>query len=235
MRRAGPLWIVAAVVIATGGCSRTEGTKTPSPEQSGARPGAVGTGGAGANVRSDGEFVQDVAMMNMAEIELSRMALEKATRADVKAFAQQVVDEHGAAGEKLKTAMSEQPIAWPTQLDEKHRKAVEELSTKQGAEFDRGYIDAMIDGHQNLAAKLESRLDVQSVADWKTAAAGRTQTKALPEPKADMRDVQVRPDKSGNDVTMKINQWAADTYPVAQKHLDTAKLLDNAIKRRSTT
>ena len=29
---------------------------------------------------------------------------------------------------------------------------------------------------------------------------------------------------------MKINQWAADTYPVAQKHLDTARTLENATK-----
>ena len=29
----------------------------------------------------------------------------------------------------------------------------------------------MVEGHQDLAAKLESRLDVQSLADWKTAAA----------------------------------------------------------------
>ena len=42
-----------------------------------------------------------------------------------------------------------------------------------------------------------------------------------------MRDVQVRPDKSDNEITMKINQWAADTYPVAQKHLDTARTLEN--------
>ena len=69
--------------------------------------------------------------------------------------------------------------------------------------------------------------------DWKTAAAGRTQNKALPEPAAAMRDVQVRPDKSNNEITMKINQWAADTYPVAQKHLDTARTLENPTKKRT--
>jgi hypothetical protein len=92
----------------------------------------------------------------------------------------------------------------------------------------------MVDGHQDLAAKLESRLDVHSLADWKTAAAGHTQNKALPEPGVALRDVEVRPDKSDNEITMKINQWAADTYPVAQKHLDTARMLDNATKKRAT-
>jgi hypothetical protein len=49
-----------------------------------------------------------------------------------------------------------------------------------------------------------------------------------------MRDVQVRPNKSDTEATMKINQWAADTYPVAQKHLDTARTLETATKKRST-
>jgi len=233
MRRTGlSLVAVAAIALVVGGCSNTEPTKTSG--EPAARPGAVGTGGAGANVKSDDDFVRDVAIKNMAEIELSRMALDKATNAQIKAFAQTLIDDHGAAGNKLKSVVSGQPIEWPAQLDDKHRKTSEELATKQGADFDRDYLKAMIEGHQDFAAKLESRLDVQSLSDWKTAAAGRTDSNALPEPKTAMRDVQVRPDKSGNETTMKINQWAADTYPVAQKHLDAARTLENLTKKRST-
>ena len=170
----------------------------------------------------------------MAEIELSRMALAKATRPDVKAFAQSLIADHAAAGDKLKSAVSEGSIAWPDQLDEDHRKDAGDLAKKQGADFDREYIEAMVHGHQNFAAKLESRLDLQSVEEWKTAAAGRTQNKSMPDPNVAMRDVQVRPAKSDTDMAVKINQWAADTYPVAQKHLDTARTLENATKKRTT-
>ena len=93
---------------------------------------------------------------------------------------------------------------------------------------------AMVEGHQDFAALLESRLDVQSLADWKTAAASRTRGNTLPDPKTEMRDVVVRPLKSDNEATMKINQWAADTFPVAQQHLDAARTLENATKKRST-
>jgi putative membrane protein len=232
MKRTALLWIaVTASVILMSGCSKTEGTKTPSSEQPGARPGAVGTGGAGANVKSDDDFVRDLAIMNMAEIELSRIALDKAASPAIKAFAQKMIDEHGVAGNKLKSVVSGQPIEWPAEIDDKHRKTVDELSKNQGAHFDREYVKAMIDGHQDFTAKLETRLDVQSLADWKTAAAGRTQTKALPDPNTQMRDVQIRPDKSGSEITTRINQWAADTYPVAQQHLDTARTLENGIKK----
>ena len=228
------LWLVTVAAVVIAGCSKTEGTKTPSSEQSGARPPAVGTGGAGADVKSDGDFVHDVAVMNMAEIELSRAAFDKATRPEIKAFAQRMLNDHGAAESTLKGVVSGHPLDWPAQLDETQRKTADELAKKQGADFDREYMKAMVEGHENLAAKLESRLDVQSLAEWKTAAAGRTQSKALPEPKAEMRDVQVRPNKSDSGITMKINQWAADTYPVVQKHLDTARMLETATNKGST-
>ena len=236
MRRTGPMWVTVAITITIviSGCSRKEGTKPPSSAQPAGHSGAVGTGGAGANLTSDDDFVRDIVAKNMAEIEFSRIALDKATNPDIRSFAQTMIDEHGAAGHKLKSVVSGQPIEWPAQLDDKHRKIADELAKKQGANFDRDYVEEMVEGHQDLAAKLESRLDVQSLADWKTAAAGRTHSKALPEPKIAMRDVQVRPNKSDNVVTMRINHWAADTYPVAQKHLDTARTLENATKERST-
>ena len=201
-------------------------------ERAGARAGAVGAGGAGANVRSDADFVRDVAIKNLAGIELSRMALEKATSPQIKTFAQTMIADHGTTLDKLKSAVSGQAIDWPVEPDEKHRKTVGDLAKLQGVDFDRDYLKAMVEAHQDLAAKLESRLDVQSLSDWKTAAAGRTQSKALPEPTTQMRDVQVRPDRADNETTRKINGWAAETYPIAQKHLDTARLLENATKGR---
>ena len=225
MNRCGLLCVaVAAAVI--GGCSKTEVAKS--------EPATVGTGGAGADVRSDDDFVRDVAAKNMAEIELSRLALINATDANIKVFAQQLIADHGAAANKLKNVVAGQSIAWPDHLDDAHRKVADELSKKQGADFEREYLKAMVDGHQDLAAKLESRLDVQSLAEWKTAAAGRTQSQALPEPNAAMRDVAVRPNQGGSEITTKINQWAADTYPIAQKHLDNARALVNEAKKRST-
>lgn len=235
MKRTGLSWVgLIAVTLVVGGCSKTEGTKTRAADQPAGEPAGIGTGGAGANVKSDDEFVRDVAMMNLTEVELSRIALNKAASNDVKLFAQRMVDEHEAAASKLRDVLSGQSIQLPTQLDEKHKEAADDLTKKQGPDFDRDYAKAMVEGHQDLAAKLESRLDVQSVADWKTAAAGRAQGKALPDPKAEMPDVKVRPTASANQMTMKVNQWAADLYPVAHKHLDTARELENATKKRST-
>src|SRR3954470_7870169 len=230
MKRTGLLW-VAVVGVITVGCSRTERSKTATSEH---RPGGAAVGTGGVVVKSDEDFVHDVAIMNMTEIELSRMALTKATSPDVRSFAQRMIDDHGAAGEKLKGVISAYQMQWPSQLDDEHRKTVDELGKKQAGDFDRDYAKAMVHGHQDLVAKLESRLDVETLANWKAAAAGRTQSKEMPEPKAELRDVELRPEKSDLDRTTKISQWAADTYPVTQKHLDTARTLEDATKKRST-
>ena len=85
MGRLGLLRVtVAALGIVCSGCSRTEAPKPASSEPLAGRPGAVGAGGAGANL-TDGDFVRDVALKHMAEVELSRMALDKATDPTVKA------------------------------------------------------------------------------------------------------------------------------------------------------
>ena len=227
MRRRALFRIAAAAIfIAAAACSKTSSEQLE-------RPAAVGAGGAASALKGDGEFVRNVAIKNMAAVELSRLALGKVTTPDIKTFAQQMVDEHSAAGDKLKSAVSGNSLAWPGELDDRHRTIADELGRKQGAEFEDDYLKAMVDSHQDFAATLESRLDVQSLADWKTAAAARTQSQAMPEPNATLRDVRVRPLQSDNDLTRTINQWAADMYPVAQKHLDTARSLRNASKKRA--
>jgi putative membrane protein len=227
MKRTRVLY-VALVAVGLAGCSNTERSTTPESQPQAER--GVGGGGAGANLKGDGEFLHDMATKHIAEIALSRMALEKSVRPDVKAFAQMMIQDHGASDARLKSVVSAQQMAWPTELDEDARETADDLAKQQGPEFDRDYAKAMVEGHQNLAAKLESRLDVTSLAEWKTAVAGRTQHKAMPEPKAEMADVQVRPNHSSDATTTKVNQWAAETYPVVQKHLDTASTLENAIK-----
>ena len=227
------LLAIAIVLVIVGGCSKSDRGKRSS-KQVVQRPAAIGTGGAAGDVKSYSEFVHEIALMNLSEIELSRMALDKSASGDIKSFAQQVINDDEAAGNQLKEIVSGHQIDWPSQLDDKYKGSVDDLAKEQGLDFDRDYAKAMVDGHQNLAALLESRLDVQSLTDWKTAAAGRTDSKALPDPKVEMADVKVRPNQGGDAFTMKINQWAADTYPVVQKHLDSARTLKKGTKKRST-
>ena len=104
MKRTALLWMASsAAILALAGCSNADRGRAPGSEPSADRGAAVGTGGAGANVNSDDEFVRDVAAKNLAEVELSRVALGRSASPEVKAFAQMMVDDHGAAANALKS------------------------------------------------------------------------------------------------------------------------------------
>jgi putative membrane protein len=225
MRRMGVMAMALAAAV-TVGCNNS-GNKT-------ANDATVGTAGRESGVSSgDRDFVRDVATMNMAEIEVSRTALQRAADANVKKFAQMMVDDHTSAGDKMKAVASQHSIELPAQLDDKHRDLSQKLNEKQGLEFDKEYADAMVDDHQKLVDKLESRIDKDTLSKWK-AEYDRKTGDAKARSEAEVKAVAVTAEKSDNPVTQSLNQWAADTYPVAFAHLQAAKDMRDGVRKRST-
>jgi predicted outer membrane protein len=218
MRNAGLAAVALALALSLG-CNRDKASTTN---------GTVGTGGRADNGVSSGDrdFVRDVATMNMAEIELARLATAHAAGADVKQFAQMMVTDHNGAGEKLKMFASQRNIEMPAQLDDKHRDLNKKLSEKQGLEFDRAYADAMVDAHQEFVNKLEWRIDRDTLS--------RATVDNKDGPDARVKATTATAEKSDNPNTLALNEWAAATYPVAYAHLQAAKDMRDGIRKRST-
>jgi putative membrane protein len=219
---------LAMAAMLTAGCSGRNETTTAN--------GTAGTAGTAGRVESnvssgDRDFVKDVSSMNAAEVDLSRVAVDRASSPDVKKFAQMMVDEHTAAGDKLSGVAVQNSIDAPATVDDSHRSLHENLAGKQGLDFDRDYIDAMVDDHQDLVDKLESRIDRDTLSKYKTTADQQTTDK---EPKVEVKAQTVLPEKSDDPVTQRINAWAADTYPAAYAHLQAAKSLKDTLKKRAT-
>jgi putative membrane protein len=233
MKRMGFLSIALATVVAVGcdGNNRKEIAATHTT----ADPAAVGTSGeAGRNkiTDADKDFVNAMTTAGMAEVELGKMATERGTNAEVKKFGQMMVDDHTAAGDKLKRLAAAHNIPVPTALDDKHRDLRDKLAKLQGADFDREYMDAMVEGHEAVANKLESRIDKENLAKWKTETNNQiTGTKAKVRGEA----IAILPETSDNSITISINQWAAETYPTVQAHLVAAKALDKTLDKRTHT
>jgi putative membrane protein len=113
------------------------------------------------------------AQANMAEVELGKLAQQKAMSDDVKKFGQMMVEDHTKALDDLKSAAASKNVTWPTTLDAEHKKLSDKLSKLSGAAFDREYMQAMVDGHKKVAADL--RQESQSGSDSELKAwAGKT-------------------------------------------------------------
>jgi putative membrane protein len=224
MKRLGFLSLVLISALAVG-CNRN-----PESRASNAPGGAVGTAGTTDVPRADKDFVHDVTIANMAELDLARLAADQSTNADVKKFAQMMIDDHTKAGDSLSAVATQHNIEMPTAIDDNHRDVHDKLAQKKGFEFDRDYISRMVDEHQDFVDKLESRIDKENLDKWKSSMGERPGGKTEVKGKAEA----ILPEKSDNPITASVNQWAADTYPVAFAHLQQAKDLDKQLKKRTT-
>ena len=99
----------------------------------------------------DSAWVTKVATGGMAEVELGKIATEKAASDEVKKFGQRMVDDHSKANDELKTLAQNKKFTLPTDIDAKHKAERDRLSKLSGAAFDRAYTQAMVAGHREMA------------------------------------------------------------------------------------
>ncbi len=96
----------------------------------------------------DKEFVKKAAMGSMLEVQLGKIAQEKAASQDVKDFGQRMVNDHSQANDKLKEIAKEIHVSLPKELDKKHQRTIDKLSQLSGEEFDREYMNNMVKDHR---------------------------------------------------------------------------------------
>jgi putative membrane protein len=118
----------------------------------------------------DADFVKEVGLGGMTEVELSRLALKKSTDPAVKKFAQQMVTDHTKANEALKAAASQEGLTPPAELDPSHKQAVDQMHSLSGPAFDQAYKSQMLKDHQETVAKFEKEAADGSTAVQKFAA-----------------------------------------------------------------
>ena len=97
---------------------------------------------------SDSDFVEDAAIGGMAEVELGKLASTKAANAEVKKFGQMMVTDHTAANNQLKELAGKKGWKLPTEVDSSHKATADNLRNLVGADFDKEYVDDMVDDHE---------------------------------------------------------------------------------------
>jgi putative membrane protein len=103
----------------------------------------------------DHSFVMKAAGAGMIEVELGQLALKQANNAEVKQFAQRMVDDHTKANQELTQYAQSKNITHPAGLDDSQKKMVDKMSKLSGAEFDREYMSLMVKDHEKAVALFE--------------------------------------------------------------------------------
>ncbi len=97
----------------------------------------------------DKGFVDKAAAGGMAEVKLGQLAMDKGQSTEVKQFARKMVEDHSKANMELKQIAEKKDIAVPAKLDEKHQAEYDKLAKLNGADFDKEYMRAMAEDHDD--------------------------------------------------------------------------------------
>jgi putative membrane protein len=100
---------------------------------------------------SDQDFVNNAAFGGLFEVESGKIAQKKAANAQVRNFAARMVHDHSEAGNKLKRIVSADGGTVPNELDRQHQQELQQLTSQQGADFDRNYMQTMVRDHDTDA------------------------------------------------------------------------------------
>lgn len=152
---------LSSMMVACGG-DRSPDAEKPNeqPAATGSSAGSVGTSGTTAAER---EFVDEQLAMGTAEIELGRLAQKRGTHSDVKEYGAMMVRDHQNAAEELKPIAARvntnRENAAAADNHEDHKEQFEELSKLSGRDFDRRYIDRMIEDHEKGIEDVERQAE----------------------------------------------------------------------------
>ena len=130
----------------------------------------------------DIQFAVRAAQSGLAEIQLGKMAAEKASDPDLRAFGQQMVDDHTKANDQLSSVTHQAKMTLPDTMNARDQATYDRLSQLSGTEFDKAYAADMVRDHE--------------------------------------RDVKEFHKEVNNGKDPKIRNFASQTLPVLQRHLD---------------
>jgi putative membrane protein len=165
MRRGTELITALALAAAVAACG---GNRTTDERAAGAPP--AGTAGAGVSADAR-DFMTGAGGSGTAEVELGRLAQDKATSAEVRQFAEMMVRDHSKANEELKQIAEREGVQLPSAMDERHRDQHDRLARLSGAEFEREYMTIMVDNHKSSVERFERQANEGSDTELKQFAA----------------------------------------------------------------
>ena len=124
----------------------------------------------------DERFVKKAAQDGVAEVEMAKIAEQRATDPEVKQLAQRIEQDHEKANEELKQLASQKGISVPDQPDRGHQKRSKTLSQLSGSDFDKSYIKEMVKDHKKDVKEFQKEATKGKDADLKNWASRKVDT-----------------------------------------------------------
>jgi len=165
--------------------------QTPATQPAGTKPATTQPGSmkqTPAASSDDTAFVQKAAEGGMKEVEIGKAVAAKASNAQVKAYANRLVKDHGAANTQLMAIAKRHNIDTPASAPP----SSDPWMSQTGAAYDKGFIDAQVKDHQEDIALFEKEAKGGSDKEIKAFA-----SRQLPTLRAHLKQAQSLQSKLG--------------------------------------
>lgn len=110
---------------------------------------ACGDGSSRGNQSENEDFLIEAASSNSMEIAAGGLATSNGQHEAVRAFGQQMVDEHTAVQNEMSELANSKGWTVPTELLRKHERELERLRNQTGEDFDREFAELMVRSHED--------------------------------------------------------------------------------------
>ncbi|MDQ2721267.1 MAG: DUF4142 domain-containing protein [Bacteroidota bacterium] len=114
------------------------------------------------------DFANEAAAGGMMEVQLGNIAVKNGASQSVKDFGQMMVDDHTKVNNQMKDLAGKKNITLPSTVTDKQQKEIDNLSKKTGADFDKAYVNMMVDDHKNDIAAFKKAGNKVNDADFKS-------------------------------------------------------------------
>ena len=133
---------------------------------------ALGSPAIDAQEMTDQQFISLAAVGGLAEVELGRLATQRAGRGSVQQFGERMVIDHGAMNAQLAQLAERKGMRVPLTLDAEHQQVRDRLARLSGHDFDRAYMQEMLSAHTKDIAHFDHQAQRGTDPDVKAFAAG---------------------------------------------------------------
>ena len=169
-----------------------DGSMQPGPMQNGSmQPGSMqqspmqGSSRHASLNATDRQFIAKAAQSDMTEIQTSQLALKRSQNAQVRQFAQEMIQQHTQSSENLKPIAAQKGVALPSSLGTENQALLTKLMKLSGTQFDQAYMDGQAKAHAKTKGVYQNELKQGKDADVKAFA-----NQVLPIVTAHLRMVQ---------------------------------------------
>lgn len=125
--------------------------------------------------QDDAEFLEKAAIMNLQEVQLGNLALERSKSQSVKDLARMIVDDHQKSYNEISALASQKGISVASSLTDDDQRDYRKLMDEKADDFDKKWTDLMVEKHKDAVDKHEKaakNVEDPQIREWAAGKVG---------------------------------------------------------------